>query len=84
MEYWFEYAKRIRSTRDKAIVRAIYECERGIYTASSKISNLFYHLILTAFEYSIKNKSNLSITPLNELATMQHEEKPVVQQTLDS
>ncbi|ENJ1743011.1 relaxase/mobilization nuclease domain-containing protein [Vibrio parahaemolyticus] len=84
IEYWFEYAKRIRSTRDKAIVRAIYECERGIYTASSKISNLFYHLILAVFEYSLQNNSNLSITPFNELTTMQHEKNPIVQQTLGS
>ncbi len=84
MEYWFEYAKRIRSTRDKAIVRAIYECERGIYTASSMISNLFYHLILTVFEYSFQNKFNLSITPLDELATTQHEKNPIVQQTFGS
>ncbi len=31
VEYWFEYAKRIRSTRDRAVVRAIYECEKAIY-----------------------------------------------------
>ncbi|WLI84410.1 relaxase/mobilization nuclease domain-containing protein [Vibrio parahaemolyticus] len=84
IEYWFEYVKRIRSTRDKAIVRAIYECERGIYTASSKISNLFYHLILAVFEYSLHNNSKLSITPLNELAIAQHEKSSIVKQTLGS
>ncbi|MBE3670841.1 relaxase [Vibrio navarrensis] len=63
VEYWFEYAKRIRSTRDKAIVRAIYECERGIYSAAGTMSKMFYHLIITLLEYSLINRCKLTITP---------------------
>ncbi|EGR0247208.1 relaxase/mobilization nuclease domain-containing protein [Vibrio parahaemolyticus] len=64
MEYWFEYAKRIRSTRDKAIVRAIYECERGIYSAAGTMSTLFYHLLIAIFEQAFNQDANLTVAPV--------------------
>lgn len=63
VEYWFEYAKRIRSTRDKAIIKAIYECERGIYNASRTVSKLFYHLVISILEYFIQQRIALSLIP---------------------
>ena len=62
VEYWFEYAK-IRSTRDRAVVRAIYECEKAIYHASGTMSKMFYHLIITLLEYSLINRCKLTIAP---------------------
>ncbi len=66
IEYWFDYAKRIRSTRDRAVVRAIYECERSIYNSSRTVSKLFYHLVLSIFEYALQKNSALSITYLED------------------
>ncbi|WP_052237977.1 relaxase/mobilization nuclease domain-containing protein [Vibrio sinaloensis] len=63
VEYWFEYAKRIRSTRDRAVVRAIYECEKAIYHASGTMSKMFYHVIITLLEYSLINRCRLTIAP---------------------
>ncbi|WP_411063782.1 relaxase/mobilization nuclease domain-containing protein [Vibrio rotiferianus] len=72
VEYWFEYAKHIRSSRDKAVVNAIYECELGIYNASRTVSKLFYHLVLILFEYAINQKAKLSIHPITNTYTTQH------------
>lgn len=73
-EYWFEYAKRIQSTRDRAIVKALYEFERGVYTAAKSVNLLFYHLILALFEYSLHKNYRLSIEPVEKRALAQHEE----------
>ncbi|MFA0692115.1 relaxase/mobilization nuclease domain-containing protein [Vibrio splendidus] len=73
-EYWFEYAKRIQSTRDRAIVKALYEFERGVYTAAKSVNLLFYHLILALFEYSLHKNYRLSIEPVEKQALAQHEE----------
>ncbi|PTP62410.1 relaxase [Vibrio splendidus] len=74
VEYWFEYSKRIQSTRDRAIVKALYEFERGVYTAAKSVNLLFYHLILALFEYSLHKNYRLSIEPVEKRALAQHEE----------
>lgn len=79
IECWFEYAKRIRSSRDRAVVRAIYECERGIYNASRTVSKLFYHLVLILFEYTINQKATLSIHPILNKSAFQHSKNNVYQ-----
>ncbi|HCG7916414.1 TPA: relaxase/mobilization nuclease domain-containing protein [Vibrio parahaemolyticus] len=75
VEYWFEYAKRIRSTRDKAIVRAIYECERGIYSAAGTMSTLFYHLLITILEQAFNQDTNLTVTPIIQKMADSHEKQ---------
>ncbi|ELA9867030.1 relaxase/mobilization nuclease domain-containing protein [Vibrio parahaemolyticus] len=75
VEYWFEYAKRIRSTRDKAIVRAIYECERGIYSAAGTMSTLFYHLLITILEQAFNQDTNLIVTPIIQKMADSHEKQ---------
>lgn len=74
VEYSFEYAKRIRATRNKAIIKALYEFERGVYTAAKSVNLLFYHLILALFEYSLQKNYRLSIEPVEKQALAQHEE----------
>jgi hypothetical protein len=74
IEYWFEYSKRIRSTRDRAIIKAIYEFERGVYTAAKSVNLLFYHLILALFEYSLHKNYRLNIEPVDKQSLAQHEE----------
>ncbi|EGQ7844878.1 relaxase/mobilization nuclease domain-containing protein [Vibrio alginolyticus] len=66
-ELWCDYAKKIHAVRDKAVVRAIYECERGIYQASNTMSKWFYHILLIMFEYSQIAKDLVTISPLQEI-----------------
>lgn len=55
-EHWCEYARRIHITNNRAVVRAIYECERGIYRSAGSMSTLFYHILLTIFEFSLMRR----------------------------
>ena len=59
IEYWFEYAKQVRSTRVRAVVKAIYECERGIYKTSRTILELFYHVAVSLIEYALEKSVHL-------------------------
>ncbi|EJX1248998.1 TPA: relaxase/mobilization nuclease domain-containing protein [Vibrio parahaemolyticus] len=61
--FWLYHGKRINK-RDKAFVHAIYEQERGIYSASKTLSKFFYHLLLILFELNKKNHWELKITPV--------------------
>ncbi|WP_050920305.1 relaxase/mobilization nuclease domain-containing protein, partial [Vibrio campbellii] len=45
IDFWLYHGKRINK-RDKAFVHAIYEQEKGIYSASKTLSKFFYHLLL--------------------------------------
>lgn len=73
IDYWFEYAKRIRSTRDRAVIKAIYEFEKNVYTAAKNVSLFYYHLILAIFEYSLHKSYHLSIEPVEIWGLAQHE-----------
>ncbi|HHF3133540.1 TPA: relaxase/mobilization nuclease domain-containing protein [Vibrio diabolicus] len=72
IEHWCDYAKRIRSTRDRAVVRAIYECERGIYNSAGVMNKLFYHMIIILLEFSLMKKSKLTILPVHETVPEAH------------
>ncbi|ELA9201520.1 MULTISPECIES: relaxase/mobilization nuclease domain-containing protein [unclassified Vibrio] len=61
--FWLYHGKRINK-RDKAFVHAIYEQEKGIYSASKTLSKFFYHLLLILFELNKKNHWELKITPV--------------------
>ncbi|EGQ9819234.1 relaxase/mobilization nuclease domain-containing protein [Vibrio parahaemolyticus] len=61
--FWLYHGKRINK-RDKAFVHAIYEQERGIYSAPKTLSKFFYHLLLILFELNKKNHWELKITPV--------------------
>ncbi|ELA8111834.1 relaxase/mobilization nuclease domain-containing protein [Vibrio parahaemolyticus] len=63
IDFWLYHGKRINK-RDKAFVHAIYEQEKGIYSASKTLSKFFYHLLLIIFELSKKNHWDLKITPV--------------------
>ncbi|HBK3331657.1 TPA: relaxase/mobilization nuclease domain-containing protein [Vibrio parahaemolyticus] len=63
IDFWLYHGKRINK-RDKAFVHAIYEQERGIYSASKTLSKFFYHLLLILFELNKKNHWELKITPV--------------------
>ncbi|TMX64782.1 type IV secretion system protein VirD2 [Photobacterium damselae] len=63
IDFWLYHGKRINK-RDKAFVHAIYEQEKGIYSASKTLSKFFYHLLLILFELSKKNHWDLKITPV--------------------
>ncbi|ELA6610344.1 hypothetical protein ACSKZ4_004360 [Vibrio alginolyticus] len=74
IEYWFEYAKRICSSRDKPIIKAIYECERGIYKTSGTMSKLFYHLVLIIFEFALYHKAQLEVLPTSHIMHTKQEQ----------
>ncbi|MFB1093969.1 relaxase/mobilization nuclease domain-containing protein [Vibrio diabolicus] len=63
IDFWLYHGKRINK-RDKAFVHAIYEQEKGIYSASKTLSKFFYHLLLILFEMDKKNHWELKITPV--------------------
>ncbi|EJC6782349.1 relaxase/mobilization nuclease domain-containing protein [Vibrio parahaemolyticus] len=63
IDFWLYHGKRINK-RDKAFVHAIYEQEKGIYSASKTLSKFFYHLLLILFELNKKNHWELKITPV--------------------
>ncbi|EPM4283871.1 relaxase/mobilization nuclease domain-containing protein [Vibrio sp. 1403] len=63
--FWLYHGKRINK-RDKAFVHAIYEQEKGIYSASKTLSKFFYHLLLILFELNKKNHWELKITPVTK------------------
>ncbi|EJE4182574.1 TPA: relaxase/mobilization nuclease domain-containing protein [Vibrio parahaemolyticus] len=63
IDFWLYHGKRINK-RDKAFVHAIYEQEKGIYSASKTLSKFFYHLLLILFELNKKNHWELKVTPV--------------------
>ncbi|MDU9595554.1 MULTISPECIES: relaxase/mobilization nuclease domain-containing protein [unclassified Vibrio] len=63
IDFWMYHGKRINK-RDKAFVHAIYEQERGIYSASKTLSKFFYHQLLILFELSKQNHWGLKATPV--------------------
>ncbi|EJG0697560.1 relaxase/mobilization nuclease domain-containing protein [Vibrio parahaemolyticus] len=63
IDFWLYHGKRINK-RDKAFVHAIYEQERGIYSASKTLSKFFYHLLLILFELSKREHWELKVTPV--------------------
>lgn len=63
IDFWLYHGKRINK-RDKAFVHAIYEQEKGIYSASKTLSKFFYHLLLILFELSKQNHWELKATPV--------------------
>ncbi|HHJ3200163.1 TPA: relaxase/mobilization nuclease domain-containing protein [Vibrio parahaemolyticus] len=63
IDFWLYHGKRINK-RDKAFVHAIYEQEKGIYSASKTLSKFFYHLLLILFELSKREHWELKITPV--------------------
>ncbi|ENM6365269.1 relaxase/mobilization nuclease domain-containing protein [Vibrio alginolyticus] len=65
IDFWLYHGKRINK-RDKAFVHAIYEQEKGIYSASKTLSKFFYHLLLILFELNKKNHWELKITPVTK------------------
>jgi len=78
VEYWFEYAKRIRNTRNRAMIKALYEFERGIYSAARRVDKLFFHLLITIFERVMNEGANLTISPqtqTTEGSTLERENK---------
>ncbi|EJG0618826.1 relaxase/mobilization nuclease domain-containing protein [Vibrio vulnificus] len=63
IDFWMYHGKRINK-RDKAFVHAIYEQEKGIYSASKTLSKFFYHLLLILFELSKREHWELKVTPV--------------------
>ncbi|ELA4929861.1 relaxase/mobilization nuclease domain-containing protein [Vibrio vulnificus] len=63
IDFWLYHGKRINK-RDRAFVHAIYEQEKGIYSASKTLSKFFYHLLLILFELNKKNHWELKVTPV--------------------
>ncbi|ENM6414222.1 relaxase/mobilization nuclease domain-containing protein [Vibrio parahaemolyticus] len=63
IDFWMYHGKRINK-RDRAFVHAIYEQERGIYSASKTLSKFFYHQLLILFELSKQNHWGLKATPV--------------------
>ncbi|HFQ5298481.1 TPA: relaxase/mobilization nuclease domain-containing protein [Vibrio vulnificus] len=79
IDFWLYHGKRINK-RDKAFVHAIYEQERGIYSASKTLSKFFYHLLLILFELSKREHWELKVTPV---AT--HEDQELaIEQTIEN
>ncbi|HDY7707062.1 TPA: relaxase/mobilization nuclease domain-containing protein [Vibrio vulnificus] len=79
IDFWLYHGKRINK-RDKAFVHAIYEQEKGIYSASKTLSRFFYHLLLILFELSKREHWELKVTPV---AT--HEDQELaIEQTIEN
>ncbi|EOE6194586.1 relaxase/mobilization nuclease domain-containing protein [Vibrio parahaemolyticus] len=79
IDFWLYHGKRINK-RDKAFVHAIYEQEKGIYSASKTLSKFFYHLLLILFELSKQNHWELKVTPV---ATHEAQEL-TIEQTIEN
>ncbi|WP_434999716.1 relaxase/mobilization nuclease domain-containing protein [Vibrio scophthalmi] len=65
-DYWFYHSKFLRNEWERAIARSLYESEKGIYKAANLLSDIFYHILLTLFEKSLKNKWKLRVVVTNE------------------
>ena len=79
IDFWLYHGKRINK-RDKAFVHAIYEQEKGIYSASKTLSKFFYHLLLILFEMDKKNHWELKITPVAK----HEDQEPAINQAIEN
>ncbi|WP_165862836.1 relaxase/mobilization nuclease domain-containing protein [Vibrio sinensis] len=72
-DYWLYHSKFLRDLWERAFVHCLYESEKGLYKAANFLSDFFFHILLTLFEESLRNKWELRVVVTND-PTEKHRE----------